>query len=37
MTDRFAQIVQSDIGAKLADLLGLPKPAVLRRHTPGDP
>ncbi len=37
MADRFAQIVQSDIGAKVADLLGLPKPAQLRRYSPGDP
>ncbi len=36
MADRFAQIVQSDIGGKLADMLGLPKPAELRRYTPGD-
>lgn len=37
MADRYAQIVQSEVGKRVADLLGLPQPVELRRHQPGDP
>lgn len=37
MADTYAKLVQSDIGKRLADLLGLPQPVELRRHTPGEP
>ncbi len=37
MSDRYTQFVNSQVGEKLADLVGLPKPATLRRHSPGDP
>ena len=35
MTDSYSTFVNSGIGAKLAGALGLPRPAVLRRHRPG--
>ncbi len=34
--DRYSAIVNSPVGARIAGSLGLPKPAVLRRYTPGD-
>jgi 3-oxoacyl-[acyl-carrier protein] reductase len=37
MADRYAQLTRSPIGSQLSDLLGLPKPARLRRHEPGQP
>ena len=37
MADRYTQFVNSQIGEKLADLVGLPKPSTLRRHEPGQP
>ena len=37
MADTYAKIVQSDIGKRVADLLGLPQPVDLRRFQPGDP
>ncbi len=37
MADRYAQIVQSEVGKRVAELLGLPQPVELRRHQPGDP
>lgn len=37
MSDRYRQFVNSQVGERLADLLGLPKPAVLRRYEPGQP
>ena len=37
MTDRYTQFVNSQLGERLADMVGLPKPAQLRRHSPGDP
>ena len=36
MTDRYLELVNS-IPASIAKRLGLPRPAVLRRHVPGDP
>ncbi len=37
MTDRYLDLVNSGPTAALAKKLGLPRPAVLRRHRPGDP
>ena len=37
MTDRYSQFVNSQLGEKLADMVGMPKPAKLRRHEPGQP
>lgn len=37
MSDRYLALVNSGPTAALAKRLGLPRPAVLRRHTPGDP
>ena len=37
MPDRYAQLVNTPIIEKLADLLGLPKPIQLRRYEPGQP
>ena len=37
MSDLYARIVNHDLGQKVADLVGLPKPARLRRHEPGQP
>ncbi len=36
-TDRYARLVRSDLGSRLAELVGLPRPARLRRHEPGAP
>jgi 3-oxoacyl-[acyl-carrier protein] reductase len=35
--DLYASLVRSPVGNRLSDLLGLPKPAVLRRYEPGQP
>ncbi|MBD7918510.1 3-oxoacyl-ACP reductase [Cellulomonas sp. Sa3CUA2] len=37
MTDRYLELVNSGLTQKLAKQLGLPRPAVLRRHRPGQP
>ena len=37
MTDRYLAAVNSGVTAALAKRLGLPRPALLRRHAPGDP
>jgi 3-oxoacyl-[acyl-carrier protein] reductase len=37
MADRYLNLVNSGVGAKLATQLGLPRPAVLRRFQPGQP
>lgn len=37
MTDRYLDLVNSGVTASLAKRLGLPRPAVLRRHRAGDP
>jgi len=37
VTDRYLTLVNSGVTASLAKRLGLPRPAVLRRHVPGDP
>ncbi|MBO3094494.1 3-oxoacyl-ACP reductase [Cellulomonas dongxiuzhuiae] len=37
MTDRYLELVNSGLTQKLAQQLGLPRPAVLRRHRPGQP
>ncbi|CAN5229955.1 3-oxoacyl-ACP reductase [soil metagenome] len=37
MADRYQQFVNSQLGERLADLVGLPKPTPLRRHQPGQP
>lgn len=37
MTDRYADLVNSAVGARVARSLGLPRPSVLRRYQPGDP
>ncbi|PFG41822.1 3-oxoacyl-[acyl-carrier protein] reductase [Isoptericola jiangsuensis] len=37
MTDRYAQAVNSGFTKTLAKKLGLPRPAILRRHRAGDP
>jgi 3-oxoacyl-[acyl-carrier protein] reductase len=37
MSDRYAQLVNSPLGGVLAGPLGLPRPARLKRHHPGDP
>ena len=37
MADTYAKLVQSDIGKRVTDLLGLPQPVKLRRFDPGDP
>lgn len=37
MPDRYQQLVNSPMGGALADQLGLPQPATLRRHEPGAP
>lgn len=37
MPDRYLELVNSGLGARLASQLGLPRPAVLRRYRPGDP
>lgn len=37
MSDKYLNLVNSPIGAKLASTVGLPRPAVLRRYRSGDP
>ena len=37
MSDRYTQLVNTSIGKQVTSLLGLPRPAELRRHQPGDP
>ncbi len=37
MPDRYAQLVNTPVLEKVADLLGLPKPIELRRYEPGQP
>ncbi len=37
MPDRYAQLVTSPLGGKIADALGLPQPEPLRRWEPGQP
>ena len=37
MADRYAQLVGSPVGRRLARPLGLPRPAPLGRHEPGAP
>lgn len=37
MSDRYLNLVNSSIGSALADRVGLPKPAKLRRYSAGDP
>jgi 3-oxoacyl-[acyl-carrier protein] reductase len=37
VSDRYLNLVNSSVGSALASRVGLPQPAKLRRHTPGDP
>jgi 3-oxoacyl-[acyl-carrier protein] reductase len=37
MSDRYLNLVNSPVGSAIADRVGLPKPAVLRRYEPGAP
>ncbi len=37
MADRYARLVSSGIGKRLAGRLGMPRPATLRRYAPGAP
>jgi 3-oxoacyl-[acyl-carrier protein] reductase len=37
MSDKYLNLVNSPIGARVASTVGLPRPAVLRRYQPGDP
>ncbi|WP_111766094.1 3-oxoacyl-ACP reductase [Nakamurella deserti] len=37
MSDRYRDLVNSALGAAVARRTGLPRPAVLRRYSPGDP
>jgi 3-oxoacyl-[acyl-carrier protein] reductase len=37
MSDRYLNLVNSPIGSAVAGRVGLPRPAVLRRYSPGDP
>ncbi len=37
MTDRYVDLVNTPLPGKLAKALGLPRPSVLRRYTPGEP
>ncbi|GAA4707033.1 3-oxoacyl-[acyl-carrier protein] reductase [Promicromonospora umidemergens] len=37
MADNYTRFVNGELGKKLAKQLGLPRPAVLRRYTPGAP
>ncbi len=37
MSDRYLNLVNSPIGAKVASTVGLPRPAVLRRYRPDAP
>jgi 3-oxoacyl-[acyl-carrier protein] reductase len=36
-TDRYASLVRTDLGGRLAEALGAPRPAALRRHERGAP
>lgn len=37
MADTYAKLVQSEVGKRVSDLLGLPQPVQLRRYDAGDP
>ena len=37
MSDRYLNLVNSPIGAKVASTVGLPRPAVLRRYSSTEP
>ncbi|TAM84522.1 MAG: 3-oxoacyl-ACP reductase [Jatrophihabitans sp.] len=37
MSDRYLSLVNSPVGSSIASRVGLPRPVVLRRYTPGDP
>src|SRR3954464_5801833 len=37
MSDRYLSLVNSPVGSAVASKVGLPQPAVLRRHSAGDP
>ena len=37
MADRYLELVNSGLGKSVAGRLGLPRPAVLRRYSPGEP
>ncbi len=37
MSDRYSQLVNTSIGKQISSLLGLPRPAELRRYEPGAP
>jgi 3-oxoacyl-[acyl-carrier protein] reductase len=37
VSDRYLNLVNSPLGAKVASTVGLPRPAVLRRYQPGEP
>jgi 3-oxoacyl-[acyl-carrier protein] reductase len=37
MTDRYLNLANSPVGRRVTSRLGLPRPAELRRYTPGDP
>ena len=37
MADRYLDLVNSGVGARVASTLGLPRPAVLRRYRAGEP
>lgn len=37
MTDRYMELVNSELGGRVASTLGLPRPAVLRRYQSGEP
>jgi 3-oxoacyl-[acyl-carrier protein] reductase len=37
MSDRYLSLVNSPVGSAVASRVGLPRPAVLRRYSPGDP
>ena len=37
MTDRYRNLANSPVGRRVTSRLGLPRPAELRRYTPGDP
>jgi 3-oxoacyl-[acyl-carrier protein] reductase len=37
VADRYTALINTGLGERLADLVGLPRPAVLRRHEPGQP
>ena len=37
MSDRYLSLVNSPVGSAVASRVGLPRPSVLRRYSPGDP